>query len=99
VLRLTIPSKLFDYMLAARPIVAGIVGEGKAILESTGANICYAPESPPALREALCRSFVEYDRLAFLAAGNRALVLERFTREQAAANLLDIFESVSPRSD
>ena len=26
----TIPSKVFDYLIAARPIVAGLAGEGQA---------------------------------------------------------------------
>lgn len=93
VLRMTIPSKVFDYLLAARPIVAGIVGEGQGILESTGANVCYDPESLEALKGALVSSFKRFDDLASRAPGNRSLVLNKFTREQGAETLIGTLES------
>ena len=34
----TIPSKVFDYLIAGRPIVAGLAGEGQSLLESTEAD-------------------------------------------------------------
>ncbi len=39
----TIPSKVFDCLLAGRPIVAGIAGEGCDILAETGANVSFEP--------------------------------------------------------
>jgi len=93
VLAATIPSKLFDYLLACRPIVAGIVGEGQEILQSTGANLCYDPASIDALKAALASGFEQADELAALAPRNRALVIERFSREQGARLLVDCLES------
>lgn len=95
----TIPSKVFDYLVAARPIVAGLIGEGRDVLESTGANVCCDPGSEDALRGALeevNQRFAELDRMAPM---NQRLVLERFTREVAAELLLKVFKSVTGRVD
>jgi len=39
----TIPSKIFDCMAAGKPILAGVAGEARTILESTGSNLCCEP--------------------------------------------------------
>lgn len=90
VLWLTIPSKVFDYLLAARPIVGGIVGEGRGILDSTGANICYDPKELTALKDALRHLFSHFSEMEDVADRNRSLVLDRFTREQGAETLLSV---------
>jgi len=83
VLRLTIPSKLFDYLLAGKPIVGGISGEGCDILNSTGANVTFQPGNKEDLQRALLEVMDRYEILRTNAPHNRALVLERFTREKA----------------
>ena len=90
----TIPSKLFDYLLAARPILAGLAGEGQQILTSTGANVVFPPGDLAALKLALLDAIRGFPTRNELAANNRELVLERFTREQAVAVLRDVFQSL-----
>jgi glycosyltransferase involved in cell wall biosynthesis len=89
-LRLTIPSKLFDCLLAGRPILAGIGGEGREILESTGANICYDPGDKQGLKRSLLEAATGHAELAAVADGNRKLVLERYTRDESARRLLKV---------
>lgn len=90
VLRMTIPSKLFDYLMAARPIVGGIAGEGREILAASGANLCFEPGDLDSLRTTLRAATRRCAELERSAEKNRALVLERFTRETAAARLLEV---------
>jgi glycosyltransferase involved in cell wall biosynthesis len=90
VLRMTIPSKLFDYLMAARPIIGGISGEGQDILQSTGANVCFEPGNPHSLRGALVEATSRCTELEQWAHKNRELVLERFTRESATSKLLNV---------
>lgn len=97
VLRMTIPSKLFDYLMAARPIIGGIAGEGREILAATGANSCFEPGDLASLRATLLEATHRCGELDSSAPKNRALVLQRFTRERAADQLLDVLTGAAKR--
>lgn len=100
VFKLTIPSKVFDYMLAARPILGGIEGEGRAILEATGANVSFTPNDKDSLRSALRTALAELPRLEKNAPSNRDVVLAEHGREASVRSLISTFENVirSPAS-
>lgn len=51
--RHTIPSKLQHYMSVGGPILAGIEGEGRRLLEESGAARVFAPMDIPAARDAM----------------------------------------------
>lgn len=94
VLEMTIPSKVFDYMLAGRPILAGISGQGKEILNSTGSNVCYNPGELKALKEGLKKATSQCDQLTTSAHKNRELVLSKFTRQEGLKVLTNIFNTL-----
>lgn len=50
-----IPSKIFEAMAMKRPIILGVEGETRDIIEEAGAGICIRPEDPDALNEAVQR--------------------------------------------
>jgi glycosyltransferase involved in cell wall biosynthesis len=90
----TIPSKVFDCMAAGRPILAGVAGEGRDILESTGANVCYKPGSQEDLEMSLERLMRDYENLQKIAHRNPQVIRTGYTREQAVAVLLQVLDSV-----
>lgn len=92
----TIPSKVFDCMAAGRPILAGVSGEGREILESTGANLCYRPGNQQDLEQALEQLMRDYQRLRLLAYRNPQVVRNGYTRERAVEALMRVFASVVP---
>jgi glycosyltransferase involved in cell wall biosynthesis len=94
VFKLTIPSKVFEYMLAGRPILAGIAGEGKSIIEATGGNVCFEPGSVEAFKEALVRVSSELSFYEEKASQNLQYVHSRYTREQSVSELNKVFEDV-----
>lgn len=51
----TIPTKIQSYMACARPIVAGLDGEGARVTREAGAGYAVAAEDPRALAEAVRR--------------------------------------------
>jgi colanic acid biosynthesis glycosyl transferase WcaI len=53
VFRIAIPSKIQAYMAAGKPIVAGIRGDGEAIIKESGAGVVVAPEQPQAIAAAI----------------------------------------------
>ena len=95
VLEHTIPSKVFDYLAMSRPVVAALAGEGRQILDSTGANLCFTPGDETALQQALSQLCKQIDSLQQLAAKNRDLVIERFTREKAVEKLETVLKEVT----
>ena len=50
-----LPSKMFEAMAMACPIVLGVEGEAKALLEEAGAGIAITPESADELAAAVVR--------------------------------------------
>lgn len=85
----TIPSKLFDYLLLNRPILFGIEGEGKEILENTGACVYFKPGNADALSEATQRLLDNYEHYLTCAKTLRNVVADQFTRETTFKVLLD----------
>ncbi|HEY9068718.1 MAG TPA: glycosyltransferase family 4 protein [Candidatus Ozemobacteraceae bacterium] len=77
----TIPSKVFDYLAAGRPILFGLQGESREILGTSGGNIPFDAGDPDSLVAALRTLAGELPRLTAAAAGHRDLVRARFMRE------------------
>ncbi|NNJ88997.1 MAG: glycosyltransferase, partial [Eudoraea sp.] len=77
----TIPSKLFDYLIFGKPILAAITGEGKDILEKNRANLvlssCESEVISSGIRE-LDKSLKER---SLLASDNIDLLRGNYTRE------------------
>jgi len=84
---LTVPSKIFDYMGLGRPIVASIRGEGRDILEQTGANIVTEPGNRDALADAMIHTRMNWQTMMDRSPANIALASDRFSRESAVDEL------------
>ena len=84
-----IPSKLFEAMGTARPIILGVRGESKSILERAGAGIAIAPENALELAAAILRLADETSLAAGMGASGRTFVEQNFDRDRLAAQMLD----------
>lgn len=78
----TIPSKLFDYLLFNKPIIAGIRGEGKEIIEKLGCGIVYHPNDVNQLVGGIKEIILHYDEFNGKARYNRDYVVKNFHREE-----------------
>jgi glycosyltransferase involved in cell wall biosynthesis len=94
----TIPSKVFDCMAVGRPILAGVGGEARAILESTGANVCYEPGDQEHLEQSLERLMQDYVQLQHMARRNPRVIRDGYTREKAVEVLVRVFNSLVSNS-
>lgn len=95
---LTIPSKVFDYMLMNRPILCGVGGEGLAIIEETGGNVPFTPSDVDSLCDAIERAAANMSHYEALAAGNSRIVRDRYSREAATDALEGVFAAVLGRT-
>jgi glycosyltransferase involved in cell wall biosynthesis len=90
ILQETVPSKIFEVMACERPAVGCLGGEGRAIIERSGAGVAVAPGRPEELLggiEALLRKSPE-ERIAMGRRG-RSFVDEHYGREVLARRYLE----------
>lgn len=83
----TIPSKMFDYMAVNLPIILGVKGESKIILEESGAGISYKPEDHEDLKEKILFLIQNPDKLDIMSTKGRKFVEEKFDREKIAETI------------
>lgn len=95
---ITIPSKTQVYLAMGRPIVAGIAGEGAALLRQSGAASVVPPGNPPSLARAIAAlaDLPAAEREAKGARG-RAYYREAFSVEVGIARTLAVLEGTNVR--
>jgi len=89
ILEKTIPSKLFDYLLLGKPVIAGIKGEGKEILEETGAAVFFEQDSYASLAEAIKEMHRNYSVYAGNASSKMPAIIKRYEREKQFSAILE----------
>lgn len=76
-----IPSKLFEIMAMARPIILGVEGEAKRIVEASGAGVCVEPDNPDELAEAIRVLHGNPEELRQMGQKGAAFVREKYDRD------------------
>lgn len=93
-----LPSKVFEAMGSARPIILGVRGEAQRLVEASESGICIEPENDGQLAEAV--KALADDRSRGTAMGNagRRYVEQHFDRKELAKRLERVFQEVSSSS-
>ncbi len=90
-----LPNKVFDYLAAARPILAAAPeGELTGLIREADCGVCVPPEDPRAMADAIAALADRPDRAAIGARG-LAVALERYDRRVLAGRFVGIVESVA----
>jgi glycosyltransferase involved in cell wall biosynthesis len=88
IFKTAIPSKMFEAMAAAKPVILGVEGEAKEILLDAGGGIAVPPEDSEALADAILRLRQNPELAHALGANGRRAVREKYCcRQQARAYL------------
>ena len=87
-----IPSKMFEAMAMRRPVILGVEGEARGILEEAGAGLAITPESATELAAAVVRLADDAVLARRLGERGRAHVEARFDRRVLAKQYLEILE-------
>lgn len=90
-----IPSKLFDCLACARPVILMVNGEAREVLEASGNGVWVAPEDSAGLAKAVLELMERPDeeRRAMGERG-RAYVLAHYSRAAQAERLVRLLEAV-----
>jgi hypothetical protein len=95
VFRHVLPSKMFEAMATARPIVLGVLGESAILLETAGAGVLIQPESPEELAKAVLRLAADPEACRNLGLNGRRFVEAELDRDKLAAAMLEELRSVA----
>ena len=87
-----LPSKMLEFMACARPVVVGVGGLTRALVEDSRAGLCVTPEDPVELAEAISRIHDDQPLGQKLGENGRRYVMEHFTREAKARVYLDALQ-------
>jgi colanic acid biosynthesis glycosyl transferase WcaI len=78
-----LPTKMFEAMSAARPLVLSAAGEAATLVQEASCGVVVPPERPQELAAALNDLARDRDRAGKLGAAGRQAVLEGYSRERA----------------
>jgi len=90
-----IPSKMFEAMGMERPIILGLRGESREILEIAGAGIAISPQSSPELAEAILRLADDPAMRQRLGLSGRSFAAREYDRARLAERMLDVLSSAT----
>jgi len=99
-----LPSKMFEAMAASVPVIVGVDGEARRLVDKAQAGICVEPENPKALADAVLRLYRDPACRKAMGEHGRAYVIEHYDRGRIARQFeqllvgLDHLHAVRPRS-
>ena len=93
-----IPSKIFESLAMAKPIILGVEGESADILRAAKAGICIEPEQADDLAAQVLELSQNAERCRQLGRNGRRYVMEHFDRIVLARKLASVLETVGGRT-
>jgi len=93
--RTVYPNKVFDSMACGQPIILGIDGVARELVERAGAGLFAEPENPEALASAIRQIHSNRAESAEMGRRGRQYVLEHFNRQHLAASYLEHLQSIA----
>ena len=98
VFKTVIPTKMLEFMSCARPVILGVDGQAREIVEQAGAGLVIEPENPVALADAVTQLTRDPELGVALGRKGREYILQKFSRAQTAEKYISVLAGLS-RSD
>jgi colanic acid biosynthesis glycosyl transferase WcaI len=92
VFKTVIPTKMLEFMSCARPVILGVDGQARQIIEEAGAGLFFEPENSAGLVEAINQLAANHELAATLGQKGREHVLRHFSRAQTAEKYIQILQ-------
>ncbi len=94
IFKTVIPSKMLESMSCACPVILGVEGQARSILEQAGAGLVVEPENPHELANAMQYLAANPNAARELGQRGREYVLRNFSRRLTAEKYIDVLESL-----
>ena len=88
------PNKVFDYMCCSRPILIGIDGVARKLVEDASAGVFVEPENPQAFVDALLQLKEDPGLREQMGESGRKHAAEHYSREGMARKYLSVLEGL-----
>jgi glycosyltransferase involved in cell wall biosynthesis len=95
IFKTVIPSKMLEFMSCARPVILGVEGQARKILEEAQAGICVEPENSTELARAVLRLAEDAPLREALGRNGRRHILQHFSRRQTATTYMDVLAALT----
>jgi glycosyltransferase involved in cell wall biosynthesis len=89
-----IPTKMLEFMSCARPVILGVEGQAKKIIDEARAGMCIQPENAKELAQAVMNLAADDTLRKSLGNNGRQYVLKHFSRRQTAMTYLDVLQKL-----
>jgi colanic acid biosynthesis glycosyl transferase WcaI len=94
VFKTVIPTKMLEFMSCARPVVLGVDGQARQIMEEAQAGLVIEPENPADLVQAINQLKGNRALGAQLGQNGRKYIVENFSRARTAEKYIEILKRV-----
>ena len=94
VFKTVIPSKIFEAMAMATPILCALEGEGARVVADSGAGVCILPGNATVMADTIMRLINQPDELKQMGKNGRQAAIEKYSRRLKAEECLRSFEKV-----
>ncbi len=95
VFKTVIPTKMLEFMAGGRPVILGVEGQAKEILDAAGGGISVEPENVKDLAAAVLKLFLDRSTGEQLGRNGKAFIRSKLTREKTANTYLDALRQVA----
>jgi len=92
-----LPTKMLEFMSCARPVILGVDGHARRVVEQANAGIFVTPEDSAELAGAILRLAADPALRESLGRNGRQHVLQHFSRQQTARIYLDVLQDLLAR--
>ncbi|PZC47839.1 MAG: Glycosyltransferase involved in cell wall bisynthesis [Chloroflexi bacterium] len=92
--RTVIPTKMLEFMSCGRPVILGVDGQAREIIEEAQAGLFIEPENTDALVQGIDQLYRDQGLRESLGRGGRKYIVERLSRRSTAQRYIEVLESV-----
>jgi colanic acid biosynthesis glycosyl transferase WcaI len=89
-----LPTKMLEFMSCARPVILGVDGHARKVMEQANAGIFVTPQDSAELAEAVMRLAADPALRESLGRNGRQHILRYFSRQHTAEVYLDVLEGL-----
>lgn len=94
VFKTVIPTKMLEFMSCGRPVILGVDGLARKIVEEANAGVVIEPENSAALVSAIRHLSANRDEAQQLGQQGRDYIVRRYSRRRTAERYIDVLEDL-----
>lgn len=95
IFKTVIPTKMLEFMSCARPVILGVEGQARQIVEDAGAGLFIEPENSDALVRAINKLKANPELGIDLGQHGRDCILQHFSRARTAEKYVDVLKGIT----